>query len=66
MPTWEESLLPNSTRPLAKAAGSIAAIQPHIPLRKINQLVFTAEQHFNPLKIFAEIGLTDHRSPSGA
>jgi hypothetical protein len=35
-------------------------------LGKINQPVFTAEQHLNQLKIFAEMGLADHRSLAAA
>jgi hypothetical protein len=35
-------------------------------LDKINLSVFTAEQHLNQLKIFAESALADHRSLAAA
>jgi hypothetical protein len=53
-------------RPRAKETGSLAVIHPHIPLGKINESVFTAEQHLNQLKIFAKPGLADHRSLAAA
>jgi hypothetical protein len=39
-------------------------MQSHIALRKNNRALYTAEQHLNQLKVFAEKDLTDHRSPS--